>query len=395
MKINVHPAKQFNPALTHLLNSVSTWKHRSYYDIVDALYLAFFAPDKASEDALGIARQMRIQPDFNKVDDYFADLNQQRNKVARSHGSEFFTPTALCEHAAVQLQGMLACQYRHEKSTPLVVEPSAGTGMMMMSFIRSLATSTFLPEVEFVANDINGTSLKALMINYELARERLSLKPLVILQGSALETLDPYLGKASVVLGNPPFHNQSLYGTESVELPSMYTSPISFSLQSGDITKCPDGINLKTKAVKRKKNVDLANAFVELGLKLLKTDGVLGMYVPDGILSNAKYKEFRANILEQKALLSVQSMPTESFLHSSTSVKVSLLLLSNCSIFESCFMAQIEKIGWDTRLRETESEMNLSEVQLLRDDIITAFKTRKRTRVSLVTAGCEPESMAA
>lgn len=92
-------------------------------------------------------------------------------------------------------------------------------------------------------------------------------------------------------------------------------------------------------------------AFIEYGLKWLKPGGILGMIIPDSILANQREKAFRKHILDNHQLLAVVSLPTETFYHSGTSVKTSLLMIKKGSTTEnySVFMSICNNIGWDKR----------------------------------------------
>jgi type I restriction enzyme M protein len=94
-------------------------------------------------------------------------------------------------------------------------------------------------------------------------------------------------------------------------------------------------------------------AFIEYGLKNLKTGGILGMVVPDSILANSKEKDFRKHIMDHNTLLAVISFPTEAFYFTGTSVKTSLLMIQKGREIADedykLFMAIAEKIGHDKR----------------------------------------------
>ena len=92
-------------------------------------------------------------------------------------------------------------------------------------------------------------------------------------------------------------------------------------------------------------------AFIEYGLKWLKPGGILGMIIPDSILANQREKPFRKHILNNHQLLAVVSLPTETFCHSGTRVKTSLLMIKKGKTDEnySVFMSICENVGWDNK----------------------------------------------
>ncbi|MBP1931766.1 HsdM family class I SAM-dependent methyltransferase [Ammoniphilus resinae] len=103
-------------------------------------------------------------------------------------------------------------------------------------------------------------------------------------------------------------------------------------------------------------------AFVEYGLRNLKDGGILGMVVPDSMLANKKETPFRKWAIENNRLLGVIGFPTQTFFHSGTSVKTSLLMIQkgreNPNEDYDVFFAVAEKIGWCTRGNPTDSDLD-------------------------------------
>jgi type I restriction enzyme M protein len=104
--------------------------------------------------------------------------------------------------------------------------------------------------------------------------------------------------------------------------------------------------------------------FIERCLKLLKPEGILGIVVPDGVLSNTTLKYVRDFIKDDSVVKAVVSLPRETFLPYGSGVKASLLFLQKKDIKnkikqEDIFMANAEEIGYDATGRSWgENELN-------------------------------------
>ncbi|MGV7000327.1 HsdM family class I SAM-dependent methyltransferase [Priestia megaterium] len=99
-------------------------------------------------------------------------------------------------------------------------------------------------------------------------------------------------------------------------------------------------------------------AFIEYGMKWLKPGGILGMIVPDSILANQREQPFRKHMLDNNELLAVVSLPPETFYHTGTSVKTSLLMVRkgrSTNEDYSVFMAMCTNVGWDKRGNRSEN----------------------------------------
>ena len=92
--------------------------------------------------------------------------------------------------------------------------------------------------------------------------------------------------------------------------------------------------------------------FIEKCLKLLKPDGRIAIVLPDGLLQNVSSNHIRFWIRSQASVLGVVSIPQEAFIPYGTGIKTSLLLLQKLPTSEqrrSCFMARMEKVGYDVK----------------------------------------------
>ena len=98
--------------------------------------------------------------------------------------------------------------------------------------------------------------------------------------------------------------------------------------------------------------------FIERCLKLLKPEGILGIVVPDGVLSNTSLDYVREFIRQNAVIKAVVSLPVETFVPYGSGVKASLLFLQKKDIEGKSkqgkvFMAIAENIGYDATGRST------------------------------------------
>ncbi|MCL0033131.1 SAM-dependent methyltransferase [Peptococcaceae bacterium] len=98
--------------------------------------------------------------------------------------------------------------------------------------------------------------------------------------------------------------------------------------------------------------------FIERCLKLLKPNGILGIVVPDGILSNVQLGHVRRFIRENAIIRAIVSIPRDAFIPYGSGVKASLLFLQKKDIEGKLkqgkvFMAIAENVGYDATGRST------------------------------------------
>lgn len=98
--------------------------------------------------------------------------------------------------------------------------------------------------------------------------------------------------------------------------------------------------------------------FIERCLKLLKPEGILGIVVPDGVLSNMTLKYVRDFVREKSVILAVISLPAETFQPYGSGMKTSLLFLKKKDEFGKLkqgdiFMAIAQNVGYDATGRST------------------------------------------
>jgi len=108
---------------------------------------------------------------------------------------------------------------------------------------------------------------------------------------------------------------------------------------------------------KDRKKQEIGILFIELGLKLLKKNGVLFAIVPNGYLGNTKseYVCMRRLIVEQYSLLGIIKLPDNAFARSGTGVATSILIIQNKKpqIKYSIFIEDVKTIGYILNKKNT------------------------------------------
>lgn len=98
--------------------------------------------------------------------------------------------------------------------------------------------------------------------------------------------------------------------------------------------------------------------FIERCIKLLRPEGMLGIVVPDGILTNSSLQYIRDFIDDKAIWKAVVSLPPETFMPYGSGVKASLIFLKKKDVEGNLkqgevFMAIAENVGYDATGRPT------------------------------------------
>lgn len=191
-----------------------------------------------------------------------------------------------------------------------VLEPSCGAG----AFLEGLHTNCDVVAVEMMSE-----AAKVSELLYPSAK---------VLRANTLTLLTDVEDSFDYILGNPPFC---------------------------DVPKSEDysGFTIAQKGRGRAEWY-----FLELGLRALKPGGILAYVLPDGVLANSKEKPLRKWLMDNAWVRGVVSLPGETFKHTGTGVKTSVLVLQkkvpNVDLGNyPILMAVCDQIGWDSRGRDT------------------------------------------
>ena len=90
--------------------------------------------------------------------------------------------------------------------------------------------------------------------------------------------------------------------------------------------------------------------FMEKCLNLLRPGGRMAIVLPDGLLQNISNSHIRFWTRLHSQVLAVVSIPQEAFIPYGTGIKTSLLLVQKRPAKQlSCFMARMQKVGYDVK----------------------------------------------
>jgi type I restriction enzyme M protein len=196
------------------------------------------------------------------------------------------------------------------------IDPAGGTGDLLLYYNGNKTIW-----------DIDENALKLCKFNYELNKQ----KNYNLVCKNSLEDFEDSLKKYDYVVMNPPFGSSTVI-TESTILNK-------FILGKG------------------KKKQEIGILFLELGLKLLKDDGLLFIIVPSGYVGNGNKncEEMRSIILENRLIASI-NLPENTFKRSGTGVNTYLLVIQKKEIkMESytIFISKIDNIGYNLSKKDT------------------------------------------
>lgn len=387
-KINTDPEIQFGITLKDLVEKLpcDIRRNLSYWQLVNNLLAAFNRSENATSLWRGLWESVIIEAGIGE--DVFAFFNQEVSTKSRSHTSEYFTPRALTELVAKRTAERLYYLDSIQKSDCYkILEPTCGTGAMVLSLIRYvyLTRPDFLPKLQFIVNDISSANINSTKLNYEIQLAKgLQLRPLIAHNGDAHDLLLKYKGQINAVIGNPPFHKMSTLSLNqecAEQLKTCYQMPEDAFILAGELTN-----GKEAKETKLRSTSELPETIQEMAVRLLCPFGVSLLYLPNSILSNKKNDGLRKFLLDgnvngiKHSILSVTGFPSETFCHSGTGVRVSLLeVMTGESMTpnnDGIMMGLIENIGWDTRLRMSKSE--LPDLHVMDAAILDSYKLRVR-----------------
>lgn len=197
------------------------------------------------------------------------------------------------------------------------IDPAGGTGDLLLYYNGNKTIW-----------DIDENALKLCKFNYELNKQQnynLVLK-------NSLENFEENECQYSYSVMNPPFGSNTIITDEKI-------------------------LN-KFELGKNKKKQEIGILFLELGLKLLKNDGVLFIIVPAGYVGNSNKvcSELRNLILKNRLVASI-SLPENTFKRSGTGVNTYLLIIqkkmAETTEPYNIFISKINNIGYNLTKKNT------------------------------------------
>ena len=197
------------------------------------------------------------------------------------------------------------------------IDPAGGTGDLLLYYNGNKTIW-----------DIDENALKLCKFNYELHKQ----KDYTLVCKNALENFKEYEDTYSYSILNPPFGSNTIITDEAV-------------------------LN-KFELGKGKKKQEIGILFLELGLKLLKNDGILFIIVPAGYVGNGNKvcSEMRDLILKNRLIASI-SLPENTFKRSGTGVNTYLLIIQKKTIPltepYNIFISGVNNIGYNLTKKNT------------------------------------------
>lgn len=252
------------------------------------------------------------------------------NRHQRGDRGEFFTP-----HPIVRLAVEMIAPEPDEK----IIDPACGSGGFLMQAVAHVREKFGIDANAYIRQCIRGIEFNpdvALSAMIRLAFEGGTGEE--ILCANALLPHEPLENAFDVVLTNPPFGNKG-----KIEDPHI--------LQSYRLARKWNRVGERwemSRIMLAAQSPDIL--FIEKSLALLRPGGRMAIVLPDGLLQNISSGYVRQWLRTQASVLGVVSIPQEAFVPYGTGIKTSLLLVQKLPASNrSCFMARIEKIGYDVK----------------------------------------------
>jgi len=252
----------------------------------------------------------------------------------RGDRGEFFTPFPI-----VRLAVEIINPQPHEK----VIDPACGSGgFLIQSIAYVLHENNKAEKSKYIKENIRGLEFNpdvGLATMIRMSFEGGSGDEVTCLNTlSDSENLD---GQFDIVLTNPPFGTKGKVENQKILKSYILARKWQSSLNNNWEP---------SKIVLSGQSPDIL--FIEKSMKLLKPGGRMAIVLPDGLLQNISSVYVRYWLKTQAKIIAVISIPQEAFVPYGTGIKTSLLILQKLPVNEtvnSCFMARIEKIGYDVK----------------------------------------------
>jgi predicted RNA methylase len=250
----------------------------------------------------------------------------------------------------------------------IVIEPACGTGDLVLEF----KSKKYLW-------DIDKDVLKLCEFNYLLSNNsnyKIECK-------NSLKDFDEYISTATYVVINPPFGSNTT--TTDAEI----------------LNKFSLGVN--------KKKQELGILFIELGMKLLKDDGILFIILPAGYLGNKNKacSELRKFIMNYRVISSIQ-LPKNTFKRSGTGVNTYLLIIQKTVATKpyEIFISDVENIGYDLSKKNTPHKykvntdtgeiITLNGIKMIDNDLVDIYHKltyfAKKNNIKNINCICDADS---
>jgi len=255
--------------------------------------------------------------------DFFSTIFEyliQNYNVASGTYAEYFTPQALSSAIGKILVHMSPVEDKIYE----IYDPSAGSGSLVLHLANELGDGKFGNKARVYTQDISQKSSRFLRINMLLNSLKESLEN--IIEGDTLETPAHYrikgddtsgLKKFDFITSNPPFKTDFSSTRDKIETKWEKTTRF-----FAGIPNIPN---------KDKEKMAIYLCFIQHILYSLKDGGKAAIVVPTGFLTAQAgiEKTIRQQIIDNKWLRGVISMPSNIFANTGTNVSVLFIDKSN------------------------------------------------------------------
>lgn len=250
---------------------------------------------------------------------------------------QFFTPRNVVRF----ILNLITTKYKKINDQTIVADPACGTGGFIVEALEMIwkdikLNNSDLESVSFRKNDVAQKNIFGFDINSFVAKVTKAYMCIMgdgtsnVYKTNSLKDLKKYYGTIDLVITNPPFGKK--IKIEDKEILDKYS--LSKMNNSGYLSATT------------KTNPEIL--FIELCIKLLKENGVMAIVLPEGIFVNPTYKYIRKFVWDNGEILSIVSIPTETF-KPHTGIKTSILIFrktSNKTSNQVRFF-DVRKIGHD------------------------------------------------
>ncbi|HHU55119.1 MAG TPA: N-6 DNA methylase [Acholeplasmataceae bacterium] len=314
--------------------------------------------------------------------DFFSTIFEyliQNYNVASGTYAEYFTPQALSAAIGKILVNMSPVEDKIYE----IYDPSAGSGSLILHLAHELGKGKFGNKARVYTQDISQKSSRFLRINMLLNGLKESLEN--VIEGDTLETPAHFvikgddssgLKKFDYITSNPPFKTD--FSSTRDRIKTKWENTSRFFAGVPKITK-------------KKEKMAIYLCFIQHILYSLKDDGKAAIVVPTGFLTTLTGIEnkIKKEIIDQKWLRGVISMPPKIFANTGTNVSVLFIDKSNKN--DKVLLMDASKLGAKVRVgdnqrtvlskEELKKIVNIFEKHIEEDDFsvsITHDQIKKR-----------------
>lgn len=248
------------------------------------------------------------------------------NKLTKFKLDQFYTPLTISKFIS---------NFMIAGDDYTAIDPAGGTGDLLL----------YYPGTKIIW-DIDNNALKLCELNYQLNKQ----SNYSLLCKNSLDNFSEYENTYSYVTMNPPFGSNTTI--DNIEI-----------LKHFELGK-------------DKKKQEIGILFLELGLRLLKNDGILFIILPSGYLgnSNKQFVELRNLMLKHRIIASIE-LPSNTFKRSGTGVNTYLVIIqkqdNNPKSKYPIFISNVSNIGYNLSKKETPKKYKLVETtgEIVCDDL--------------------------